>query len=240
MNNSTNRILDLEVDGTEATITLDEGTYTDQELADHLEALIGGASDLNGRTVNVGVSGGLLSITSDSYGSPSTVKVNSGSAVTTLGFTAGASDTGRDVAGTFVVDGVTETAIGRGQVLTDSIDNANTADLQLRIKLAPSEIVAGVEAQVTVTQGLAASLDTILNDMLDPINGGLKIIDERFDDEAKNLQDSLERQQSLFDLQRDALVREFVSLETSLSELKSTGEFLSSQLAALDAARKKN
>ena len=238
--NAANRTLELEIDGTEATITLNEGTYTDQELADHLEALIGGASDLNGRTANVSVSGGLLSIKSDTYGTKSTVEVISGTAVTTLGFTAGASDTGRDVAGTFIVDGVTEPAVGRGQVLTGNSDNENTADLQLRIKLAPSEIVPGVEAQVTVTQGLASSLDTILNDMLDPINGGLKIIDDRFDDEARNLQDSLERQQSLFDLQREALVREFVALETSLSELKSTGDFLSSQLAALDAARKKN
>jgi flagellar hook-associated protein 2 len=238
--NAANRTLELEIDGAEATITLDEGTYTDQELTDHLEALIGGASDLNGRTANVSAPGGLLSITSDTYGTTSTVKVISGTAVTTLGFTAGTSDTGRDVAGTFIVDGVTESAVGRGQVLTGNADNENTADLQLRIKLAPSEIVPGVEAQVTVTQGLASSLDTILNDMLDPINGGLKIIDDRFDDEAKNLQDSLERQQSLFDLQREALVREFVALETSLSELKSTGEFLSSQLASLDAARKKN
>ena len=237
--NSENRTLELEINGTEATITLNEGTYTDQELADHLEALIGGASDLNGGAANVAVSGGQLSITSDTYGSTSTVRVISGTAVTTLGFTAGVSDTGRDVAGTFIVDGVTETAVGRGQVLTGTADNENTADLQLRIRLSSSEIVSGVEAQVTVTQGLASSLDTMLNDMLDPINGGLKIIDNRFDDEAKNLQDSLERQQSLFDLQREALVREFVALETSLSELKSTGEFLSSQLAALDAARNK-
>ncbi|MCP4510006.1 MAG: hypothetical protein GY826_26825 [Fuerstiella sp.] len=237
--NSSNRTLELELDGTEATITLNEGTYTDQELADHLESLIGGASDLNGRKANVAVSGGLLSVTSDTYGSTSTVKVISGTAITTLGFAAGASDTGRDVTGTFIVNGVTETAVGRGQILTGNSDNENTADLQLRIKLSSSEISAGIEAQVTVTQGLASSLDAILNDMLDPITGGLKIIDERFDDEAQNLQDSLERQQSLFDLQREALVREFVALETSLSELKSTGEFLSSQLAALDAARNK-
>ncbi|HIF00984.1 MAG: flagellar filament capping protein FliD [Fuerstiella sp.] len=237
--NSANKTLDVEIDGAETTITLNEGTYTDQELANHLEALIGGASDLNGRTVNVGLSGGVLTITSDTYGSSSTVKFNAGTAVSTLGFTAGAADTGRNVAGTFIVDGVTESAVGRGQVLSGNADNEYTADLQLRIKLSDSEIVAGVEAEVTVTQGLAATIDNILNDMLDPINGGLKTIDERFDTEAQGLKDSLARQQTLFDLQREALIREFVALETSLSELKSTGEFLSTQLASLNAASNK-
>ena len=234
---SSNRTLDVEIDGAEATITLNEGTYTDQELANHLESLIGGASDLNGRTANVGVSAGVLTIASDIYGKSSTVKVNAGTAVATLGFTAGAADIGRDVAGTFIVDGVTESAVGRGQVLSGNVDNENTADLQLRIKLSDSEIVSGVEAEVTVTQGLASSLHNILNDLLDPINGGLKIIDNSFDDEAQSLQDSLNRQQTLFDLQRDSLIREFVALESSLSELKSTGDFLSTQLASLDAAR---
>ena len=235
--NSSNKTLEVEIDGADATITLNEGTYTDQELANHLEALIGGASDLNGRTVNVGVSGGVLNITSDTYGGSSTVKVIAGTAVATLGFTAGASDTGRNVAGTFIVDGVTESAVGRGQVLSGSADNENTADLQLRIKLSDSEIVAGVEADVTVTKGLAATLDDLLNDLLDPVSGGLKTIDERFDSEAQSLQDSLDRQQSLFDLQREALIREFVALETSLSELKSTGDFLTTQLASLNAAQ---
>ena len=234
---SSNKTLDVEIDGAEATITLNEGTYTDQELANHLEALIGGASDLNGRTVNVGVSSGVLTVTSDAYGGSSTVKFVAGTAVATLGFTAGASDTGRNVAGTFIVDGVTESAVGRGQVLSGNADNENTADLQLRIKLSDSEILSGVEAEVTVTKGLAATLDDLLNDLLDPVNGGLKTIDERFDSEAQSLQDSLDRQQSLFDLQREALIREFVALETSLSELKSTGDFLTTQLANLDAAR---
>ncbi|MCP4859563.1 MAG: flagellar filament capping protein FliD [Fuerstiella sp.] len=237
---SANRTLEVEIDGAEATVTLNEGTYTDQELANHLESLISGASDLNGRTANVGLSSGVLTITSDIYGRSSTIKVIDGTAVATLGFSAGASDTGRDVAGTFVVDGVTETAIGRGQVLSGHVDNENTADLQLRIKLSDSEIISGAEADVTVTQGLAATLNSILDDMLDPINGGLKTIDERFDTEAQSLQDSLDRQQSLFDLQRESLIREFVALETSLSELKSTGDFLTTQLASLNAAQKNN
>lgn len=185
------------------------------------------------------MSGGGLTIASDTYGRSSTIKIIDGTAVATLGFTNGTSDTGRDVAGTFIVDGVTEAAVGRGQVLSGHVDNENTADLQLRIKLSASEIIGGVEAEVTVTQGLAATLDSILDDLLDPITGGLKTIDERFDAESESLKESLDRQQTLFDLQREALIREFVALESSLSELKSTGDFLSQQLASLNAAQKK-
>ena len=201
--------------------------------------MINGASALNGRTVNVGLSSGALTITSNEYGTSSTVNVIDGTAIADLGFTAGTEDTGRDVAGTFIVNGVTESATGRGQLLSGNADNENTADLQLRIKLSPSEIVSGSEADVTVTRGIAASLDSILDDLLDPVDGGLKTIDDGLDEQAKSFQDSLERQQTLFNLQQESLIREFVALESALAELNSTSDFLTTQLAGLQASSSK-
>ena len=230
---SSNRTLELELDGASATISLNEGTYTRQELSDHLESLINSASDLNGRIANVSLTGDSLTITSDTYGRSSKLKVVGGTAVTDLGFTAGDEDSGRDVAGTFIVNGKSEPAVGSGQVLSGNADNEITADLQLRVKLSPAEIVAGAEANVTVTRGLAANVDNILDDLLDPVNGGLQTIEQRFDEELESLQETLDRQQSLFDLQQEALIREFVALESALSELESTSEFVGSQLAAL-------
>jgi flagellar hook-associated protein 2 len=228
-----NRTLEIEIDGATATVTLNEGTYTRQELADHVEDIINAASDLNGRKVNVGLDGDALNITSDSYGRTSEVRIVSGTSVSTLGYVVNDEDTGRDVAGTFIVDGESEPATGKGQVLSGNSDNAVTADLQLRVKLSPSEIVAGSEANVSITRGLAATLDSVLDDMLDPVNGGLQTIEERFDEELQTLQDTLDRQQELFDLQQEALIREFVALESALSELQSTSDFVGSQLAAL-------
>ncbi len=236
---ASNRTIGLEIDGAEATISLNEGTYTQQELADHVEALIRDSSDMKGRTANVGLSGGALTVTSDTYGSSSQVKFTDGTALATLGFAPGTEDKGRDVAGTFTVNGVTESATGRGQVLTGNADNEYTADLQLRVKLSPTDIVSGPEAEVNVTMGLAASLDNILDGMLDPENGGLKTIDDRFNDEIASLQDAFDRQKDLFDIQQQSLIEQFVALESAMSELQSTSDFVGTQLASLSASSKK-
>ena len=234
---SGNKTLEVDIDGATATITLDEGTYTRQELADHLESVINGNSALSGREVSVGLSSDALTITSDAYGTTSKVKITTGTAVSDLGFTDGTEDTGRDVAGTFIVNGETESATGRGQLLSGNTDNEYTADLQLRVKVAPSDIVAGSEADLTLTRGIAATVDSILNDLLDPVDGGLKAIEDGFDEEATSLQESLERQQNLFNLQQESLIKEFVALESALSELNSTSDFLSTQLASLQATQ---
>lgn len=236
---ASNRTIELELDGAEATISLNEGTYTQQELADHVEALIRDSSEMRGRTANVGLSGGALTVTSDTYGSSSQVKFTDGTALATLGFAPGTEDKGRDVAGTFTINGVTESATGRGQVLTGNADNEHTADLQLRVKLSPADIVSGPEAEVNVTMGLAASLDNILDGMLDPENGGLKTIDDRFNDEIASLQDAFDRQKELFDIQQQSLIEQFVALESAMSELQSTSDFVGTQLASLSASSKK-
>lgn len=236
---SSNRTLEIEIDGTEATITLDEGTYTQQELTNHLESLINGASALKGRTVNVGLSSGSLTITSEEYGKSSTVKISGGTSLTDIGFTAGTEDNGRDVAGTFIINGVTESATGRGQLLSGNAGNEFTADLQLRVKLVPSEIVSGPEADLTVTRGIAASLDSILNGLLDPVDGGLKTIENGLDEQAESFKVALARQQDLFNLQEESLIRQFVALESALSQLNSTSDFLSTQLASLQSSSQK-
>ncbi len=230
---SANRTLDIDLDGTSATITLDEGTYTRQELADHLEAVINGSSELAGRTVSVGLSGNRLQITSDSYGSSSSLLLSGGTALTDLGFTAGAAEVGTDVAGSFVVNGVTEPATGSGQLLIGNADNENTADLQVRVTLSAGQITAGSEAQLTVTQGLAAGLDTILNEFLDPVSGTLTTIDDTYNDQIESLQASIDRQQAIFDQQQENLIQEFIALESALAELQNTSQFLGSQLQSL-------
>lgn len=228
-----NRTLEIEVDGATATISLNEGTYTRQELADHLESVINNASDLNGREVNISVSSDKLVIQSDAYGKSSKIKINDGTAIADLGLTAGTVDVGRDVAGTFIVNGVSESATGNGQVLSGNADNTFTADLQLRVQLSPADILSGSEGEVTVTRGIAASLDSILNDMLDPVDGTLKTIDNGFDEELESLQESFDRQQSLFDQQQESLIKQFIELESALAELNSTSDFLATQLSSL-------
>ncbi|MCA9108399.1 MAG: flagellar filament capping protein FliD [Planctomycetaceae bacterium] len=230
----TNNTFRVTVDGADSgELTLNAGDYTAQELADHIESIINSASTLAGRNVSVNIEGGKLTLTSNTYGSRSAVTIGSGTANSTLGFAGGETDIGKDVAGTFIVDGQTESATGRGQLLIGESDNEHTADLQLRISLTAADVVSGPEADITVTRGVAARLDQVLNDFLDPVTGRLKTINDGFDETINSIQFSIDRQTAVFELQRESIVQQFVALESAISELNTTSSFLTSQLAGL-------
>ncbi|MFN9718829.1 MAG: flagellar filament capping protein FliD [Planctomycetota bacterium] len=230
---STNRHLEVSLDGKTATLSLTEGTYTAQQLADHLESVINESPDLAGRDVTVSLNSGKLQVTTVSYGVSSEVEIVSGSAISALGFTAGQTDNGRDVAGSFLVGGKTEPAIGRGRVLVGNPDNENTADLQVQVTLSSGQVVAGVEGTIAVSRGLTSSLDQVLGKMLDTENGILNSVDEGFDGQLDNLQDAIDRQTKLFDIQKQSILQQFQALETAISQMNATSSYLGGQLASL-------
>ena len=230
---SANRSLELKLDGETATVQLNEGTYTAQQLADHLEQIINESESFPSREINVSLSGGALQLTSAKYGLTSDLEVKSGTAVSALGLTVGLKDNGRDVVGSFVVNGQTEAAVGRGRLLTGDPDNENTADLQVQITLSPSEVVAGAEGTLTVSRGLASSLDQVLGKLLDNEDGLLTSVDDGFDGQLKSLQTSIDRQTKLFDLQQQSIRKQFQALETAISQLNATSSYLGGQLANL-------
>ncbi len=233
--NSSNRTLEIGIDGKRATLSLAEGTYTAQALADHLESVINASGDLAARDVTVGLNGGKIQINTASYGSSSKVEIVSGTAISALGLTAGQSDNGRDVVGSFIVDGRTEPAIGRGRVLSGDPDNENTADLQIQVTLTPAQVVSGVEGTMAVSRGLASSLDQVLGKMLDTDNGLLNSVDDGFDGQLENIQNSIDRQKELFDLQEQSIREQFQALETAISQMNATSSYLGAQLASLPA-----
>src|SRR4029079_6556267 len=102
---------------------------------------------------------------------------------------------GLDVAGSFLVNGETEAAIGRGRVLTGNTDNTNTADLPCRVALTSSQVVTGPEASLTVTRGVASRLDQVLGKLLDSTTGRVKQVEDSFDDQADDIQKVIDRQQ---------------------------------------------
>ncbi|MCA9075323.1 MAG: flagellar filament capping protein FliD [Planctomycetaceae bacterium] len=232
----TNNTFSLTVDGAASgDLTLTAGDYTAQELADHIESVVNSASTLAGRNVSVNLESGSLSLTSETYGSKSSITVGSGTANATLGFAGGETDIGQDVAGTFIVDGQTESATGRGQLLIGESDNEFTADLQLRVSLTSADVVAGPEGEITITRGVAARLDQVINDYLDPVSGRLKTLNDGFDETIDSIQQSIDRQTAVFEQQREAIVQEFIALESAISELNTTSSFLAAQLAGLNA-----
>jgi len=230
---ASNNNLTVTIDGLSSTLTFATGTYTRQELADHLEEVINADVELGNRSVTVTLEDNKLRITSDSYGSNSGVTIESGTALDDLEFDAGQTDQGQDVAGKFIVDGADETANGTGQLLVGDSSNDNTSGIQVRVTLTGGQIQAGSEANLTITRGIASSLDRLMGDMLDPVTGQLKTISDGFNDRIESIDGSIERVNELIDARRDALIEEFAGLEVTISQLQTTSSFLAAQLTSL-------
>lgn len=234
----TNDTLQLTLDGAAVDIVLPHGDYAPQALADLLETTINAHPSLAGRQIAVSLTpGNELVLTSLSYGSSSQITINGGSLTATLGLSVGQSDAGVDVAGSFVVDGVVEPASGRGRLLTGAPENRHTADLQLRVALTPAQVVAGSEADLTLTRGIGARLDRLIGRMLDSQSGLFAGTTRRFDETIDSLQQSIDRQQASFDRQQEALAKQFQAMEAAIAQLQSSANLLSAQLAGLTGLR---
>ena len=232
---NTNNELQITVDGNVSeTLTLSEGTYTPDELAAHVQSTINNSEDLGVRSVLVSVNeNDELVITSESYGDKSSVSSITGSANTTLGFVGTEADQGQDVEGVFIVDGVEEAAIGTGRILIGKSDNENTADLQLKITLTSDQVVAGSEGDVQVSRGVSGRLDQYIGQVLDTETGILKFVDDEFEARIDSIDDSIARVEEITASKRDYLIAEFAALESIISELQNTGNFVSTQLSSL-------
>ena len=227
---SSNNTLVLTVDGkTSGTVSLAAGTYTAQALANELQNAVNGATQPDGSTISVKLDSGKLVLTSGRYGTASTVSIDSGTSLVSLGFDGTETSTGVDVAGSFVVNGQTETATGTGQILTGDTGNSNTEGLTIVSTLTPSQIgIGGTDSTLTVTRGLASSLNTMLKSMLDPVNGQITSIANQFTKQIESAQTDVNNQTTAMNLQQAALLRQFSSLESVMANLQSRANMLNS------------
>lgn len=229
----TNNTLSLSLDGkASGSITLASGTYTQLQLANEVQLEINSALAANGASATVSVSSNKLVITSDRYGSASKISGLSGSALSALGYTGAETSTGTDVAGSYVVNGVTETATGVGQILTGNANNANTAGLSVVVSLTPSQIGGGgTDSNLTVTRGLASTLDNTLKDLLDPVNGQISLIANQISKSISDAQADVTKETTAMSAQKTALLQQFAAMETTLANLQQQGNLLTSVLA---------
>jgi flagellar hook-associated protein 2 len=161
-----------------------------------------------------------LQITSQLYGATSSVGGLGGTALSTLGFTGNeVGVAGTDVAGEFVVNGVSEAATGSGQVLKGNAGNANTDGLQVLVTL-----TAPGSGNLTVTRGIAAQLEQVINKFVDPVNGRLATIDQGFQDRIADIRKAIARQNDLVSQQQASLTRQFAAMEAQISQLKAVGQ----------------
>lgn len=232
--NGTNNTLSLNINGkSSGTITLASGTYTQQALANEVQTDINNAIAASGGQVSVTLSGSNdLVITSANYGSNSKVTGLSGSALSALGYTGSETSTGTDVAGSFVVNGVTEAATGVGQALTGNSTNTNTSGLVVAVTLTPSQVPpTGVDSTLTVTRGLASTLNDSLQSILDPVNGQFTQIANQISTAISSAQADITTQTAAMNAQQTALMAQFAALETVMANLQQTSNLLTSALA---------
>jgi flagellar hook-associated protein 2 len=209
--------------------------YTPAALVAAVQAAINSDPSVGGEGVTVGLQNNALTLTTGNYGSGATLGI---SAAGFLGFAAGTSAAGQDVAGSFLVNGVTESATGSGQLLTGNSGNANTAGLAVNVTLLPSQVSSPPTtpvANLTFTQGLASQLGNALNSLLDPTTGQLQVINQNFQQQLSTYAAQVKQLQAQYNAQQANLETEFTNMETTLSSLKSTSSFISQQTAALEA-----
>lgn len=224
-----NDTLDLEVDGVAASVTLAAGSYgTVDALMAELQAKINGASALSSRGISVGIteSTGILTLTSAKYGSASSVSVTGGNAMTALGLADDTPSAGVDVAGT--LGGVAAT--GAGQLLRATSGPAQGLDIIV------NGGALGDRGSISYSQGYATTLGKWATSVLDADS----VIASRTDGINKTIADIGKRRAALEErlvVIEKRLRAQYTALDAMLSNMNSTSNFLTAQLANLPGSQ---
>lgn len=218
--------MNVSLDGVSASVSLAAGSYSASQLATMMQTAINGTSAFSsvGSSVVAAANAttGFLSITSNRYGSASKVSMSDGAGTTVATFMGTAANTdGLDVAGS--INGVDAT--GSGQYLT-GLDG---------LKLLVSGGVAGLRGSVSFSQGYAYQLNNLVSGYLaspNLISGRTDGINRSIED-IGTLRDNLNRRLADTEARYRA---QFTKLDTLISSLNQTSNYLTQQLSALSAS----
>jgi flagellar hook-associated protein 2 len=212
------------VDGSNKTVAVQ--LTAGQTMTQIVDAINAALSD-KGAKIVASNDGGKLKLSSTEYGATGYVRVRSdmdGSTVGQLGIgTANIEDRGVDVAGT--INGVAAT--GEGQYLTGPEDSS-IEGLQLLV-----EATAPTTALITLTQGIAFSLNKTIEELTDSKSGMFATRSDRITSQLKTYDTQIEKLNERLDKEEATMRARFTALETKLSQLQSQGSFLQAQLASL-------
>jgi len=219
----TNDTLTIDLDGVTADVVLTAGTYTTSALVAELQSQINATQEFIDvdSEVTVSESAGIFSISSNRYGATSSVTITGGNGSTDL---VGSSATG--LAGTDIIGNIGGVAAtGSGQYLIGA-----GGALGLKIQVEGGSL--GDRGNISFARGFSERFDGYLEELLDNKGlfdstiGSLKsriegITDER-EDLARRLVSIEQRTRS-----------QFIALDVLVSQLQSTGNFLTTQLDSL-------
>lgn len=232
----TNDEFSLLVNGdTSVNLQLTQQTYNSaQELVDEIQAQLNSNNALNASDGSVQVSlgaGDELVFSSSTYGSESSVTLSSAESAATFGLDAATSTNGLDVAGT--IDG--RTAEGEGQTLFLGENSGAASGLQVQILGDQT----GSRGSIQFIEGVGErTVDLITNFV--GADGAIDTRTESLNRDLERIQENQIRLEERITAYRERLVSQFTAADSLISQLNSTQDFVSQQLAALAPQNNRN
>ena len=232
----TNDELTLRVDGeTSVSLTLTQQTYASaQDLVNEIQSQLDSNNALNaaGSSVLVELDGsGNLSFSSANYGSDSSVSLTSSESAITFGLDTATATAGLDIAGT--IGG--RTAEGDGQVLFLGNGNGGASGLQVRVLGDQT----GSRGSITFVEGVAERTVNLVSSFVGA-DGAIESRTESLNRDLEQIQQQQLRLEERIAAYRERLVSQFTAADSLISQLNSTQDFVSQQLAALAPQNNRN
>jgi flagellar hook-associated protein 2 len=196
-------------------------------LLDDIQAQLDSSNALNaaGVSVQAGLdTDGKLTFTNSDYGSESSVTLASVEDAGTFGLGTNTSTDGLDVAGK--IDG--RTAEGDGQVLFLNSGNGDASGLQIRI-LGDQ---VGTRGSIQFIEGVAERTVDLVTNMVSA-GGAIESRTDSLNRQLEQIQESRARLEERITSYRERLVSQFSAADSLISQLNSTRDYVTQQLAAL-------
>lgn len=215
--------LNVTVNGVSAAIELTPGSYTYDTLAAEVQSKINGANALSSAGISVSVKHDQFGyiITSNSYGSKSDIEVSGSGALNLLGKTP-VHKPGTDVEGT--INGTPAT--GSGQTLTSNDGVASG------INVLVTGGALGERGKVNYSQGYAYTLNNFITSVLAK-DGQLESRKKGINNSIRDIETHRETLQQRLPLQEARFRKQYSTLETTLSNMSKTSNYLNQQLSNL-------
>ena len=232
----TNDEFSLLVNGdTSVNLQLTQQTYNSaQDLVDEIQAQLNSNNALNASDGSVQVSlgaGDELVFSSSTYGSESSVTLSSAESAATFGLDAATCTDGLDVEGT--IDG--RTAEGEGQTLFLGENSGAASGLQVQILGDQT----GSRGSIQFIEGVGErTVDLITNFV--GADGAIDTRTESLNRDLERIQENQIRLEERITAYRERLVSQFTAADSLISQLNSTQDFVSQQLAALAPQNNRN
>lgn len=214
---SSNNQLNVMLDGNNASVVIPSGTYTADQLAKAVQQAINGNSVFSGAgsTVSVAQKNGILTITSNRYGSASKVLVTGGTAQAGT-FGSNAFTNGVDIQGT--IGG--SMATGSGQTLTGGVGTAVEG-----LKLTVTGDAVGSRGTVSFSQGYASMLGSQVTEFLST-KGAISSATTSLNTTIKQIQQQESDWQDQMTQMQSRYLAQFTALDATMAKLQNTSDYL--------------